>query len=867
MGTSRLKLGIIGIIILIFIVPNVTAALTDGLIAYWHMDDTYTSGNTMIDKLGAYNGTIVGATTGVVGFINESYHYDGAGNDYVNVTTFNRGSDNEGTFSVWINTTAQPTDGSILFYNVNANNKISIKRDKATGKIDVIMKDAGATVIDLESDDVVNLSSYYHIILRQNGTIIDMWINGTNQSDTDSGEWFNEIGNTALHIGERPNLGNGFAGQIDEMAYWNRSLTNAEIASLYNAGTGFAHPFGAAPAADLTINLSSNLYQTVITTFNITANGTFYSTTTGQIVTNISADGRLVNITARACGMTTINYTNFNTTNTTPILKITPNSLTGLTFNNLSYTSTMVGDIITMSCSYTDSCNYTTTTRYLITNVDDSQNYTQAGVNYTILTTDYQDALNMWCKVNNTHNAAHSSKRNISASLIDQYVTFRALSGWSGAILANAYWVFSNGITSLTNPLTTLMSNFLNTTTNALNITVNATDLTYYHRATSTITLINETVDEYNFTLNPNQLIINFTTDAGVLTNTSGMIADEEMQPMNFTNSSIVIVQQDLAQGVVRISFETSNNINWTQFYEYNNTYVNHTAVELTILRDADMYGYVQIEDYGGNLISQANIYAYVGYPRNTLNNTLRLFGRRLTDDDGTALFYFDSASYVKFVVAAEGYIPTVYTAWIGDFNITKENPLVLRLQDTSSGLTDNIYLQLPRTFQNRSQNITGTLWALDRSLVQISTNYRIAQLPTASEYRSLSATSTLGQYQFTLISGTDFQSTGTGDITLHIKLDTIYTSNRTIAYDSATYTDLFSTSGLTNAYLVPLLVIFLALFTAGATVAFKNMDASIGVFAFGAILIGFVSSTFLWVAIPIMMIFIMRMLYRVVSE
>jgi hypothetical protein len=34
-----------------------------------------------------------------------------------------------------------------------------------------------------------------------------------------------------------------FTGSIDEVGFWNRALTSAERASIYNSGTGKAYPF------------------------------------------------------------------------------------------------------------------------------------------------------------------------------------------------------------------------------------------------------------------------------------------------------------------------------------------------------------------------------------------------------------------------------------------------------------------------------------------------------------------------------------------------------------------------------------------------------------------------------------------------
>jgi hypothetical protein len=45
-------------------------------------------------------------------------------------------------------------------------------------------------------------------------------------------------------IGNDPSyLFNGFLGNIDEVAIWNRQITAGEVATLYNGGNGITYPF------------------------------------------------------------------------------------------------------------------------------------------------------------------------------------------------------------------------------------------------------------------------------------------------------------------------------------------------------------------------------------------------------------------------------------------------------------------------------------------------------------------------------------------------------------------------------------------------------------------------------------------------
>ena len=93
-------------------------------------------------------------------------------------------------------------------------------------------------------DWISNLSiptnEWSFVVLRYNGTKVRAYVNGTWDETTLNG--FNTQISDLFIGGESTNNGSSFrsyfTGDIDEVAVWNKALTNAEILALYNGGAG-----------------------------------------------------------------------------------------------------------------------------------------------------------------------------------------------------------------------------------------------------------------------------------------------------------------------------------------------------------------------------------------------------------------------------------------------------------------------------------------------------------------------------------------------------------------------------------------------------------------------------------------------------
>lgn len=102
----------------------------------------------------------------------------------------------------------------------------------------------GLTAVMATNFGAPSLATWYFIAARHDAAanVISISVNdGTPNTAPHSGGAYDGtekfgIGNTALPNGY-------FDGQIDEVGLWKRYLTDAEITTLYNGGTGKTHPF------------------------------------------------------------------------------------------------------------------------------------------------------------------------------------------------------------------------------------------------------------------------------------------------------------------------------------------------------------------------------------------------------------------------------------------------------------------------------------------------------------------------------------------------------------------------------------------------------------------------------------------------
>jgi len=177
----------------------------------------------------------------------------------------------------------------------------------------------GAWNSDSVSYPAFENSSLHFIVITYDGTTTKLYANNVLIESTS----INTITNDGeLYFGSLYTGTSGLVGVLDELKYYNKTLTSTEISDQYNLGAGEQYDCGGTEppvASDNFTITTKNIYDDVIiTNFTATVNGTEYTTTTGTITTEIIENTGLINVvitdaTDNDGALFDRTYTNFDT--------------------------------------------------------------------------------------------------------------------------------------------------------------------------------------------------------------------------------------------------------------------------------------------------------------------------------------------------------------------------------------------------------------------------------------------------------------------------------------------------------------------------------------------------------------------------
>lgn len=228
---------------LLFSLTSVShAALSDGTQAYWKMDE---SSGDAADATGNGNTAVSTSVTYSAGKINNGANYNGSA---FHTVTDNSTIEPVNAISIaaWVKISSLSSYQMLLAKGESAGDTQSyeIRTFAATSQIEVQMRAGGGAYIQYRTTTAIGTGSWVHVVATRNGTTNKIYINGVSDTlaanTTNAGNIDYSTGN--LWLGQR-NGGLRFNGSLDEIGLWNRELSAAEVAELYNGGTGIQYPF------------------------------------------------------------------------------------------------------------------------------------------------------------------------------------------------------------------------------------------------------------------------------------------------------------------------------------------------------------------------------------------------------------------------------------------------------------------------------------------------------------------------------------------------------------------------------------------------------------------------------------------------
>jgi len=250
-----------------------TAELNIDLVSYWNME---VKNSTFIeDAVAGVNNfsNMSGSPTNASGIIFDGINVTNSA--IINETVFDDDGFVEMSWSVWYykddnagKILTQGVDGRVLAININTANAVQFQVD-----------DDGSNPI--LTSDVLADDNWYHIVaVAKSGDTSRLYINGTQVDNSSIGTL--QAATNRLVATMNINGGERLVGTLDEIGYWNRTLTDQEVSDLYNNGNG--------------ITFITNFTTNPVVTLN---SPSIASNHTNPVFLNCSAtdDGDVINIT------------------------------------------------------------------------------------------------------------------------------------------------------------------------------------------------------------------------------------------------------------------------------------------------------------------------------------------------------------------------------------------------------------------------------------------------------------------------------------------------------------------------------------------------------------------------------------------
>lgn len=224
--------------------------LSNGLIGYWTFDskDTNWNTNTTNDVSGSgYTGTLTNmsqAVSNVVGKIGQGLRFDGV-NNYVSVPhNASLTPTGDYTITAWVKTSSTASEQSVVtkfdasgnypgyLCSIGQNDGVTGSTFSVSGSVYSVAFWTGEPSSNwLVSSKVVNDNVWHLVSCRLSGTTASILVDGIQIASAARTPERSNSGN--FEIGRRKDVGANFPGLIDDVHFYNRALSSAEVVQLY----------------------------------------------------------------------------------------------------------------------------------------------------------------------------------------------------------------------------------------------------------------------------------------------------------------------------------------------------------------------------------------------------------------------------------------------------------------------------------------------------------------------------------------------------------------------------------------------------------------------------------------------------------
>ncbi len=224
--------------------PQIDGNMSGNVLLLHLNENTTGAGQTIIDSSGENNnGTTFGDTDCTqTGKFSKACYFDGTG-DYISITNSPElNPTGNMTITAWIKATTWETnnwEGTIVGHDDWNDGEPCdgyVLRTGDNGKLSTVVCN-GTNWVGPMTGSVMSTGTWYHIGMKIDGAVISVYIDGVQRASITDPGFTMDPSEYSLEIGRSPyDTARLFNGYIDEVAIWNRALSDDEILKIYQRG-------------------------------------------------------------------------------------------------------------------------------------------------------------------------------------------------------------------------------------------------------------------------------------------------------------------------------------------------------------------------------------------------------------------------------------------------------------------------------------------------------------------------------------------------------------------------------------------------------------------------------------------------------
>lgn len=255
MKIENLKLKIIVLVVAFLFLPTIVSAATLirppnnlGLVGFWSFNEG--AGTQVGDYSGNGNTGTISGSTWTDGRLGKALNFDGVDDVVVVPASSSLNNTSPITISVWINPRSDgETNGSIIEKSNNDTTgfRFRTQRDHVvagTNQVGFRVDYSTTDLLKYTGSNFTTFNEWQHLVVTWDGTGlasgVKIFRNGVEasyvSSQNSSGTRVDDSGND-IRIGNRLDGSVTFDGHIDDLRFYNRVLSESEVATLYRSGS------------------------------------------------------------------------------------------------------------------------------------------------------------------------------------------------------------------------------------------------------------------------------------------------------------------------------------------------------------------------------------------------------------------------------------------------------------------------------------------------------------------------------------------------------------------------------------------------------------------------------------------------------